>query len=58
MEVLVVLIPISIVLIGVAAFMFLWAVDNDQFEELDLHGFDIFKADSSDNPIDDPGDDQ
>jgi len=58
MEILVVLIPVSMVLIGVAALMFLWAVDNDQFDELDLHGFDIFQADPLDNPIDDSGDDQ
>ncbi len=58
MEILVILIPVSMVLIGVAALMFLWAVDNDQFDELDLHGFDIFQADSPDNPIDSSGDDQ
>ncbi len=35
------LIPISLLFIAVAAAVFVWAVNNDQFEELDRHGFDI-----------------
>ena len=49
MEILVVLIPISIVFISVAAAIFVWAVNNNQFDELDKHGFDIFEEDSGDN---------
>lgn len=49
MEILVVLIPISVVLIGIAAALFLWAVNNNQFEQLDKHGFDIFEEDSGDD---------
>ncbi len=48
MEILVVLIPVSVVLIGIAAAIFLWAVNNNQFEQLDKHGFDIFEEDSGD----------
>lgn len=48
MEMLVVLIPLSIVLIGIAAAIFLWAVNHDQFDQLDKHGFDIFEEDSGD----------
>lgn len=48
MEILVVLIPVSIILIGIAAAIFLWAVNNNQFEQLDKHGFDIFEEDSGD----------
>ncbi|TNF85938.1 MAG: cbb3-type cytochrome oxidase assembly protein CcoS [Gammaproteobacteria bacterium] len=48
MEILVVLIPVSIVLIAIAAALFLWAVNNNQFEQLDKHGFDIFEEDSGD----------
>ena len=48
MEVLVVLIPISVILIGIAGALFLWAVNNNQFEQLDKHGFDIFEEDSGD----------
>ncbi len=49
MEILVVLIPVSIVLIAIAATVFLWAVNNNQFEQLDKHGFDIFEEDSGDD---------
>jgi cbb3-type cytochrome oxidase maturation protein len=45
---LVVLIPVSIVLIGIAAAIFLWAVNHHQFDQLDKHGFDIFEDDSGD----------
>lgn len=48
MEILAVLIPVSIVLIGIAVVIFLWAVNHDQFEQLDKHGFDIFEDDSGD----------
>lgn len=48
MEMLVILIPVSVVLIGIAAAIFLWAVNNNQFEQLDKHGFDIFEEDSGD----------
>lgn len=48
MEILVILIPVSVVLIGIAAAIFLWAVNNNQFEQLDKHGFDIFEEDSGD----------
>jgi cbb3-type cytochrome oxidase maturation protein len=60
MEILIVLVPLSIVLIAIATAMFVWAVDNDQFEQLDLHGFDLLlddrKDDQKDDPKDDPGD--
>ena len=48
MEILAVLIPVSIVLIGIAVVIFIWAVNHDQFEQLDKHGFDIFEDDSGD----------
>ncbi len=38
MEVLALLIPLSIVLVGVALACFNWAVDHDQFEDLDRQG--------------------
>ncbi len=46
MDILLLLIPISIVLIAIAGVTFVWAVNNDQFEELDRHGFDILEDDS------------
>lgn len=41
MAILLLLIPISLVLMAVAGALFVWAVNHDQFEELDRHGFDI-----------------
>lgn len=48
MEILVVLIPISIILMAIAGGLFLWAVNHNQFEQLDKHGFDIFDDDKQD----------
>ncbi|MCB1686039.1 MAG: cbb3-type cytochrome oxidase assembly protein CcoS [Pseudomonadales bacterium] len=50
MEVLLLLIPVSIVLIAIAAALFTWAVNHNQFDSLDKHGFDIFEEDGGDNP--------
>ncbi len=41
MEALVILVPISIVLMGIATWVFIWAVNNKQFEQLERHGFDV-----------------
>ncbi|WOG29747.1 cbb3-type cytochrome oxidase assembly protein CcoS [Endozoicomonas sp. 8E] len=35
MESLIILIPIAVVLIALAVAIFLWAVDNDQFDDLE-----------------------
>jgi cbb3-type cytochrome oxidase maturation protein len=43
MATLLILIPITVLLTVIAVFVFLWAVNNDQFEGLDRHGFDIFE---------------
>ena len=45
MQTLAVLIPISLVLIAIAVAVFVWAVDHDQFDQLDRHAFDIFDGD-------------
>ena len=50
MEILVILIPVSILLIGIAGALFLWAVNNNQFEQLDKHGLDIFEDEPGDKP--------
>ncbi|MEM1432742.1 MAG: cbb3-type cytochrome oxidase assembly protein CcoS [Pseudomonadota bacterium] len=42
MEILIVLVPISLLLIGCALWIFNWAVDNGQFEDLEQHGLDLF----------------
>jgi cbb3-type cytochrome oxidase maturation protein len=46
MEILVLLIPVSIVLMAIAGVMFVWAVNNDQFKQLERHGFDVLDDDS------------
>jgi cbb3-type cytochrome oxidase maturation protein len=43
MSILLLLIPISVLLMVAAGATFLWAVNHDQFEGLDRHGFDIFE---------------
>lgn len=51
MEVLALLIPLSIVLVGAALWFFVWASDNDQFEDLDHHAMDIFDDTATDNTV-------
>ena len=41
MEILALLIPISMLLVGAAAWAFIWAVDHRQFEDLDNQALDI-----------------
>ena len=38
MEILVLLIPLSVLLLGLAAWAFIWAVNNRQFDDLDYAG--------------------
>jgi len=49
MESLVILIPLSIALMGIAAWVFVWAVNNNQFEQLDRHGFDVLDDESGES---------
>ena len=46
MEILVLLIPLSIILLGIAAWAFIWAVNHRQFEDLDKQAMDILFDDS------------
>lgn len=43
MEALALLIPLSILLVAVALWCFVWASDNDQFDDLEHHAMDIFE---------------
>lgn len=55
MEILLLLIPLAVLLVGLALWIFSWAVDKDQFEDLDAHGMDLFDdpvADTDDDSID------
>lgn len=47
MEVVFVLIPISLVIIGVALWAFVWSVKNDQFEDLEKEAYAILFDDNS-----------
>ncbi len=40
MNILLVLVPVSLLLVGLALYAFFWAVDNGQFDDLDTPGFD------------------
>lgn len=50
MTILLVLVPVSLLLIGLAVYAFFWAVDNGQFDDLDTPGFSALDDDA-------PGDD-
>ena len=41
MSIIYVLIPLAIVLVGVAVLIFFWAVRSNQFEDLDRQGYSI-----------------
>jgi cbb3-type cytochrome oxidase maturation protein len=50
MAILLLLISLSLLLIAIAGALFIWAVNNDQFEDLERHGFDILDDSRGDNP--------
>jgi cbb3-type cytochrome oxidase maturation protein len=52
MNVLLMLIPLSLVLLVVAIWAFRWAVRKGQFENLDAAAIDILRDDSTDQPPD------
>lgn len=46
MNILLILVPVSLLLVGLALFAFFWAVDSGQFDDLDRPGFDPLEDDS------------
>jgi cbb3-type cytochrome oxidase maturation protein len=48
MNILLLLIPLSLLLLGVAVWMFVWAVRRGQFEDLDTPALDILRDDEHD----------
>ncbi|GGK05719.1 cbb3-type cytochrome oxidase assembly protein CcoS [Luteimonas terricola] len=56
MNILLFLIPVSLVLLLVAIWAFRWAVRKGQFENLDAAAIDILRDDSADLPPDGPDD--
>ena len=47
MNILLVLVPVSLLLIGLAIWAFFWAVDSGQFDDLDTPGFRALDDDAS-----------
>ncbi|TBR09840.1 MAG: cbb3-type cytochrome oxidase assembly protein CcoS [Lysobacter sp.] len=45
MNILLLLIPLSLMLLGVAVYAFWWAVNRGQFEDLDTPAIDILRDD-------------
>jgi cbb3-type cytochrome oxidase maturation protein len=45
LEILVYLILLSVLFVAGAAAVFIWAVNNGQFERLERHGFDVLDDD-------------
>lgn len=56
MNILLFLIPVSIVLLGIAVWAFRWAVRKGQFENLDAAAIDILRDDSADQLPPETGD--
>jgi cbb3-type cytochrome oxidase maturation protein len=58
MSILFVLIPLGLVLLGIAVWGFIWAVNNEQFEDLDRAAHSILFEDDpiAPEPSDRPGD--
>jgi len=48
MAILLVLVPISLVLLGLAVWAFVWAVRGGQYDDLDTPAIDILRNDSAD----------
>ena len=54
MNILLFLIPMSVVLLGIAVWAFRWAVRKGQFENLDAAAIDILRDDDADLPPEPP----
>lgn len=50
MNIIYVLIPLSIVLLGIALWAFFWAVKNTQFDDLETHAYRILDDDDLQPP--------
>lgn len=51
MSIVFVLIPVSLVLVVLGIWAFLWGVRSGQFDELDAAGWEILVQDRADSPI-------
>lgn len=51
MNILMFLIPVSMLFLGLALWAFIWAVKRGQFEDLDTSALDILREDEHDRPV-------
>ena len=49
MEILYLLVPMAVILFAVILWAFSWSVKNDQFEDLERHGYDMLFDDDIDS---------
>lgn len=56
MTILLLLVPISLVLLGIAIWAFVWAVRRGQFDDLDTPAIDILRDDAAPDPPQPPQD--
>jgi cbb3-type cytochrome oxidase maturation protein len=56
MAILLMLVPISLVLLGIAIWAFVWAVRSGQYDDLDTPAIDILRSDRSSGEIEAPKD--
>ena len=54
MNILMFLIPVSMLFLGLAVWAFIWAVKRGQFEDLDTSALDILREDEHDRPVSPP----
>lgn len=54
MNILLFLIPVSMLGLGLALWAFIWAVKRGQFEDMDTPALDILREDEHDRPVADP----
>jgi cbb3-type cytochrome oxidase maturation protein len=52
MSILVLLVPISVLLLGIAVWAFLWAVRSGQYDDLDAPAIDMLREEDSKPPRD------
>jgi len=50
MEIIFMLIPIAIIFVAIAVYVFFWAVKSDQFEDLEREGSNILFDDDTQQP--------
>lgn len=54
MAILLMLVPISLVLLGIAVWAFVWAVRSGQYDDLDTPAIDMLRSDRPSGEIDAP----